>query len=143
MTMIRFQPHALDREILNGVEAWAELLAADRYEDAFAETLHRAGTGWTPELMRTVISNYGSFEPRRDGKVFRVTSPSQQPIRERGFFFEVVRRYGTDSLGMETIAGEATYDLPLNGERSDLSALFDLILVDGVLLLSLDDLHVL
>lgn len=139
--MIRLNPDAVDEEILAAVEAWTELLAAGRFDDAFAQTLHRQDVGWTPELMRTVIANYGSVVPYEDGRTFHVTSPAHLP-RDHGFFFGV-ERYDDDPNRPQEYVGAAMYTLPLNGEWSDLTALFDLVLVDGLLHLSLDDLHVL
>lgn len=96
----------------------------------------------TAHLLRTVISNYGSPEARRDGKVFRVTSIlHEQPSGDR--YFYGVERYGDDPNRPKEYVGIVLYSLPLNGEWSDLTATFDLVLVDGELVLSLDCIHVL
>ena len=60
--MINLQPGATDEEILRVIESWTELLAMDRFNEAFELTLFRSDVGWTPEFLRTMISNYGSPE---------------------------------------------------------------------------------
>ena len=42
-----------------------------------------------------------------------------------------------------TIVGSVEFDLPIDGEWSDLTAIFTLSEVEGSLVLSLEDLHVL
>lgn len=82
--------------------------------------------------MKTVISNYGSPEPREDGKTFRVT-PLVMAVGES--------RYEIDWY--DTNRGEVFFDLPLNGEWSDLSAILDFKVSDDVLVFQLNDIHVL
>ena len=139
--MIELQSDATDKQILAAIEAWVELLAADKFEEAYEQVIHREDAGWTPQLMRDVIANYGSIEARKDGKVFRVTSPSQVPVDER-YIFEV-ERYGDDPNRPQEYIGMAAYALPLNGEWSDLTLMFDLVLMNGSLALRLDDIRVL
>jgi hypothetical protein len=124
-------PDASDSEILDAVRAWADALAAEDYAGAL--TLVDAGPDWTPELLCTVITNYGSVEPMRDGSTYRVT-----PLRTAHGGSAPRHRVDRD--------GERTwicFDLPLNGEWSDLTATFDVVRRNDGLSLVLDDVHVL
>jgi hypothetical protein len=140
--MMKLQPSATDEELLRVIESWVELLAMGRFDEAFSQILCCSDVGWTPELIRTVITNYGSPEPRRDGKVFRVTPILREHSSGDRYFYEV-ERYGDDPNRPQEYIGAVAYNLPLNGEWSDLTVMFDLILVDDALVLSLDDIHVL
>ena len=122
--------NASDDQILSAVRAWAALLAAEDYDAAFA--LVECRPHWTPELLHTVIRNYGSIDPMRDGSTYRVT-----PLvtAEGG----PTPRHRVDRLGDRV---SVWFDLPLNGEWSDLTATFDLEPRDEKLSLFLDDIHV-
>lgn len=122
--------NASDAEILNAVRAWAALLAAEEYAAAFA--LVECRPHWTPELLRTVIRNYGFVEPMGDGSTYRVT-PLESASGGPTPLHEVDRSDGRISVW---------FDLPLNGEWSDLTATFDLEPRDGKLALVLDHIHV-
>jgi hypothetical protein len=93
---------------------------------------------WTPELIERVISNYGSIEPRGDGKTFKVTSLKTA----RGQLIPRQEVYRFENPSPVDIIGNVWFDLPLNGEWSDLTATFDLKKLGGNLVLVLDDLHV-
>src|SRR5688572_13674540 len=112
-------PDASDSQILAAVRLWADMLAAADYAGALA--MVDARPHWTPELLRTVISNYGSVEPMRDGSTYRVTPPGTAhggPTPRHG-----VERHG-DRVSV-------WFNLPLNGEWSDLTATFDVVRRDG------------
>ena len=59
-----------------------------------------------------------------------------------GSRFEVYR-YNQQRDQSPQAIGSAEYNLPLNGEWSDLTAIFELVMVDGALGLWLYDIHVL
>jgi hypothetical protein len=109
--------HPTDEEILGVVESWLDDLASDDYETAFSRTGHDPYYNWTPELMRAVVSGYGLPEPHHSGVVFAVTNRAS--ARGKPFHREVQR----EDLRPATIA-EVIYDIPLNGEWSDLTATF-------------------
>jgi hypothetical protein len=92
---------------------------------------------WTPELLATVIRNYGSIDPFWDGRTFQVTAP--ESATGKGPRFNVTWFEGSRSDGF---AGYAHYDLPLNGEWSDVTASFDIVETRHGLCLALDDIHV-
>ena len=123
-------PDASDSQILDLVRAWADSLATEDYAGALA--LVDARPHWTPELLRTVITNYGSVEPMRDGSTYRVT-PIDTAHGGPAPRHEVARAGGRISVW---------FDLPLNGEWSDLTATFDVVRRNDGLSLVLDDVHV-
>jgi hypothetical protein len=129
--MRRLDRHASDAEILSVIREWAALLAAADY--AAALELVAARSHWTPDLLRRVVSNYGSLEPRADGAIFRVTPLSQASGGP-------APRHTVEWAGDR---GWAQFDLPLNGEWSDLTATFDLERGEDRMVVVLDDVHVL
>jgi hypothetical protein len=138
--MIKLPQHATDQQILDVIRDWVELLAQNHYEDAFQMLKHDASKDWSPELIRTVISNYGFIEPRKDEKVFRVTSIKEKPT---GKPYQEVDWYGDDPDRPRQYLGMVLFNLPLNGEWSDVTAVFDIVEEDDHLALELDDIHVL
>jgi hypothetical protein len=105
-----------DDEILRAVEDWIDDLARGDYESAFSRTGHDRYYGWTPKLMQAVVEGYGHPEPDPRG-AFRVTSRCMAQGRP------AQRQVERHNLPRGAIA-EVRYDLPLNGEWSDLTATF-------------------
>jgi hypothetical protein len=108
------------------VVEWSELLAAAQYADALATIPDAGQPAWTPELLEKTIAGYGVPEPHPDGEIFAVT-----PLRGRPDADEIIRdriRVNRDALyGLDPARylGMVHYDdVPLNGERSDLTARF-------------------
>lgn len=132
-------PLASDEEILSLVKCWAEALAREDFEGAYDMTAHDPYYEWTPGLIRKVIEGYGSPEPHSCGphKVTSLvevkTSASLTPRHE-------VDRF--DSPNPDGAIGEVWFDLPLDGEWSDLTATFGLQPLGGRLVLVLNQIHV-
>lgn len=128
---------ANDEEILGAVEAWIDDLARGDYASAFARTRHDPYYQWTPRLIESVINGYGLPEPHRSGVRFVVTSRAQADSKGRPYYRVVDR-----DIARGAAVAEVWYDLPLNGEWSDLTATFRL-QRDGVHLnLVLQEIHV-
>jgi hypothetical protein len=106
-----------DQEVLGVVERWVQDLVDLRYETAFSRTAHDPYYQWTPELIRQVIEGYGSPEPHPAGP-FVVTSPAEAQGRDRQRI--AVGR----NTGRPSILAHVSYNLPLNGQMSDLTATF-------------------
>jgi hypothetical protein len=128
-----------DEEILNLVRQWCSFLAEEQYQKAYDLCSHPPDEHWSSTLIETVISNYGSVEPRRDGKRFKVTSLETAtgnliPTHEVDRFENPTRA--------DDVIGIIWFDLPLNGEWSDLTATFDIKKLGDNLVLVLDDIHV-
>jgi hypothetical protein len=135
--MLELPISASQEEVLEEVNKWVKALCDDDYEQA-CEFLHwpEWSQEWSVELIRKLITNYGSLEPRRDGQTFRVTDPSLAHGRAR----HSVPRFPEVS---DKVVGHVCYDLPLNGEWSQVTATFDLCRVGGKLTFVLEDIHVL
>jgi len=138
--MIQLPRNSTDEQILDVVRGWVELLAQERYEEAFQMLRYQPTELWSPELIRNVITNYGFIEPRKDGARFKVTSLKDNL---EGKAFHEVEWYGDDPNRPAEYLGMAAFTLPLNGEWSDVTAMFDIVEEDGELVLELDDIHVL
>jgi hypothetical protein len=135
-------PDRTDKAVRSAIERWVGLLVEQRYDEAMAMLAPSAM--WTPELLVTVIRNYGSVEPRDDGRTFSVTAPAvtteggdarfeatwlDPPLTNR-------LDYAPDLLG------HARYDLPLDGAWSDVTATFEILDLPEGAVLALDDVHV-
>jgi hypothetical protein len=106
-----------DEEILQFVEAWIDDLARGDYATAFRRTEHDPYYEWTPDLMLSVVQGYGLPEPHQSGTVFAVTP------RASALGGPPQRIVDRDAVPPHSLA-EVWYDLPLNGEWSDLTATF-------------------
>ena len=138
-------PNATDAEILAACHEWVERVAGGDPAGAI-DMLHvperyDESQRWTAGSLERYIGNYGSWDARPDGRTRRITSPATAvPPADRPDLrptAEVVRR-DTDPR-----SGSVDIDLPLDGEWSDLTALFEFEPVDGGIGLSLYDVHVL
>jgi hypothetical protein len=127
---------ATDDEVLAAVREWAALLAAERYDEAYDFLAHAPGEHWTPALLRAVVENYGSPAPRRDGRRVQVT-----PIETAGGGPAPRHEVDREAVSPDEVAS-VWFDLPLNGEWSDLTALLSVRADGDALVLRLDDLHV-
>lgn len=137
--------NATDGEILALCRQWVDLVAAGQLDQAIdllcvPDACHQEQR-WTADTLRTYVGNYGSWDPIGDGSFWCVTpiesarmpsdSPNFQPHAD------VCRYDGRPHSGC------VDFDLPLNGEWSDLTAQFEFSPVDDGIGLSLYDLHVL
>jgi hypothetical protein len=137
---------ATDDAIMELVVEWSELLADGRFADAL-NMFPNAGdpTVRTPELLARVIAGYGVTEPSPCGKVFAVTTlrgrPDADDLIRHKIAVDRENLYGLDParyLGMVHY-----HDVPLNGERSDLTARFHILRVGAArLTLEFLDIHV-
>ena len=127
--------NSTDEEILNHIEDWVSDLAAEDYESAYKRTKHDPYYEWTPELIKNVINGYGLPEPHPSGETFKVT-----PVKEaKG---EAPRQEVDRGPYDGNKFGYVYYDLPLNGEWSDLTASFRLEKQDKNLVITLEEIHV-
>jgi hypothetical protein len=120
-----------DAELIAYIDGWAALLEREDYEAAFVATDQVAEMGWTPALIREVIKSYGDADPSQRVTVAGV--PTDITQRKR------VDRWPIKSDGR---FGEIWYDLNIDGKASDLTATFELRMVDGGVTVHLNDIHV-
>jgi hypothetical protein len=136
-TIARLPVSATDQEILGAVRDWAHALAAQDYERAYGMTAHDGYHAWSASLIRAVIEGYGLAEAHPAGP-FRVTplEDAKGGPRPR---HEVHRH---ERAAPDGIVAEVWFDLPLNGEWSDLTATFAVHPVGDDLVLCLNEIHV-
>ena len=134
--MIRISQNATDAEIRDAIGGWIDLLVADRYEEAHEMMFRFPDDTWTPDMMRTVVRHYGFTEPRKDEQTFRVTPRAEAIERRRRGHYEDIEWF-------EDGGGVAHFDLPLNGEWSDVTAIIDIVKHGEERVLRLNDIHVL
>lgn len=120
-----------DEQILRFVDGRAALLEAEDYQAAYDYTNHDPGMGWTPNLMRQAVKEYGAAAP--DQRVTVAEVPTDVKQRKE------VRRWPVNDNGS---VGDVWYDLNISGEVSDLTATFYLINSGGGVIVELDDIHV-
>lgn len=142
--MLVLPEDSTDAEILDAVRVFVELLAKEKYAEAYEKFLPTSDRELTPEIVKALIEGYGFAEPveNNDEPPLRVTSlnqmtESEPKDRQQVEWFDYHTERNAHVLGM------AHYDLPLNGQWSDLTAIFDIIKVEGGIALSLYDIHVL
>ena len=143
--MLDFPLKATDETVLEGVKQWVELLAAERYDEAVQWLYYPpAAARWTPLLLKSLVTNYGLTDPRADGKTYRVTPLVTTKSRVGGHPYQDVEWFPAGSAQVcRGVVGFVTFDLPLNGEWSDVTATFLIHKVTDRLLLELEDMHVL
>jgi hypothetical protein len=132
---VHLSANPTDEEILQYVEMWIDDLARGDYEAAFARTSHDSYYEWTPDLMRKVVQGYGLPEPHRSGVVFSVTP------RQLASGGPPKRKVERQAVCPPAFAA-AWYDLPLNGEWSDLTTTFRVEPCDGGSKIVLQEIHV-
>jgi hypothetical protein len=142
-SMKRLNVQASDREILAAVDEWVKLFAEERYQAAYDYLYHEEGDIWTPELMRTVISNGGSMDPHWTGRTFKVTWSPDDAIGDEPIDEDVLMRYEDEGDEGDRVVGRVIYGLVLDGEPSSVGAVLDIREVDGALVLQLESIHVL
>jgi hypothetical protein len=141
---IKLALDATPTEILKAVQAWVKLSEQEDYQNAYAYTEHNEYYQWTPELIKDVIYGYGLPEPHPSGEIFKVTAVSPAGTEDRKLYHEV--DFYDEPLPYEEkqaeITGQVWYDLPLNGEWSDLTATFQIVKREAYLTLELAEIHV-
>ncbi len=143
--MLQFELGVADETVLDAVRQWIELLVAERYAEAVGQLYQPSDTGgWTPQLVEALVTNYGQVDPRADGKVYRATSTGNAVTQRRINPYQDVEWFPHDSAQYARgVVGFVTFDIPLNGEWSDVTATFLVHKVVDKLLLELEDMHVL
>ena len=122
-------------ELRRKVEAWVDLLVEGDYEGAFSITRHDAYYQWTPDRIRKTVGGYGDPEPRPGGEIYKVT--------ERAGASGIGPRFSCEIEGLpDSDVAHLYYDLPLNGEWSDLTVTFSVRRDGNEFLLFLREIHV-
>lgn len=124
-----------DSEILAVVDSWVDDLEREDYHAAYSRTEHDPYYSWTPDLIRAVVEGYGLPEPHPCGEIFKVTA------RQTATGKQHYRTVDRTDIPASSIA-EVWYDLPLNGEWSDLTVTFRVESRGDATVLVLEQIHV-
>ncbi len=142
---------ASEDEIRDLVIEWNELLAQEKYKEAFEMFLAEKCIefDWTPEMLESAVFTYGcpgytreEAEKEFGSADYKITSVLDNPDRDR-----IVAGIDISSdyewMGKDDLAVIHYKNVPINGEMSDLTAIFFVRKVDDShLTLSFIDLHV-
>lgn len=147
--MKTFPANCSDDEIRAAIVEWSECLSRGQYTDALALFLcatESMGFEWTPSTLADWISNYGCARADIDSGEYRtVTSLIEQPESDR-FIRKAIQvdRENLYGLDPESYVGMVHYfDVPLDGEPSDLTARFNIKKLDETTIaLEFLDIHV-
>lgn len=125
---------ASDEEILEAVRQWVGLLIEERYEEAFDFVVDREHNPWhwTPELLKKAIRSYG-FSDKQE--IYTVT-PLAEAVGDRKPIHDVQRH------SYDEHKGYVWFDLPLNGQWGDLTAMITFREIDRRLALELESIQV-
>lgn len=154
-----------DEGLLRAVGEWVQLLAEDRYQDAYDFLYHL----WMPVLpnnelsaddIRDILADYIRDSAANSGwgepHLIKVTPvemmlPGDDPSHQEVTRYEVPQerawdailvRFGGVPSGASSV-GDIHYDIPLNSTWSDLTAIFNVVLYEEAIVLALESMHVL
>lgn len=135
--MIEISPDAPEKSILDFVKRWMKLLADDRLNEAcdLLDEPNYYGFVWTPKLIKQTVHETFSpdtlfYQHHPEGPIF--TDPYELKEQQNIEILELCERSGY----------YFAYDVPLNGEWSDLTAEFEFLKRPKGYAVVLDDLHV-
>lgn len=125
-----FPLNTTEEELISAVEEWVDLLEEGRYQEALNFIYPIPCPEWTAEYLESWIKNYGFDQPRKEakGKQYNRTYEAYDPCRDESTRLEVV--------------GMIFYDVPLDGEWSDLTTQFNVSKFENSLVLDMCGLHV-
>ncbi len=118
--MIFVPPQASNEHVLSIIRGWVDILADEDYKAAFdAIAAHGVHETWTPKFIKSSIKNYRSPRYYPGVQEFRVTN-WRTAHGGNADAVQAVVWYEPDFI----LAGYVDFDLPLNGQWSDLKAEF-------------------
>lgn len=126
--MVRLPLDCPDADILAAAEEWTARLAAEDYAGAWDMLLHKVKEVWapTPDALRTRIRDCGC-EVATPGEPLRVTPVATATGTRWLRLPALTRTQEGDTYRGAGFRGRLDWQLPLNGEWSDLIASFDLV----------------
>lgn len=132
-------------EVLGCVREWVNLLAQQKFEAAFEMLMPSEKEFFSPQILQQLTANYGQLEPRSDGLIFSVT-PWEFAVCPEGRAkpYQDVEWYEASKIRKgDPVVGDVHFDVPLNGEWSDLTAVFWIHAIDGGFALELERIEIL
>jgi hypothetical protein len=142
---VEIKSPATQIDLENAINAWLDLLSEEKYLDAYTFTLHDPYYQWTPKLLEEVINGYG-LPYENDGSAkckvtkwtLAVKDNTRNYYKEFNFFDKPIPNHRTDFVEI----GDIYYDLPIDGEWSDLTATFKILQSKTFTTLELNEIHV-
>lgn len=130
-------------KIENVIHYWLDLLTKEDYTEAYNLTEHDPYYKWTPASIEDYINGYGLPYEKGD-TVYKVTDWRKiDNGRTNPMDILLFDNPKTDDSKKYKRIGIVHYDIPMNGERSDLTVIFSILQADNYLTLELNDIHVL
>ncbi len=127
--------------IIATVEEWVDLLVAKQYQAALDFIYPIPYPEWTADYLENWIKNYGFDQPLKDGRTVEITPRETAKGKQYNRDYEIYELHVDEVTGLEVI-GMVHYDVPLDGEWSDLTAQFNICKYEGGLVLDMQGLHV-
>jgi hypothetical protein len=119
--MICIPNNASTEDVLQVVQAWVDLWAELGPEAAFTAIAADGQNTWTPEWLEQAVANYRPSEMYPDTQEFAVT-PCESA---KAINHDPTRKVEWYKPNKSRLAGYVNFDLPLNGQWSDLLAEFE------------------
>lgn len=134
--MINISPDAPENAILDFVKRWMKLLADNRLEEActMLDEPSQQGIVWTPNMIRELVNEIFNSDT-----VFYNYHP-EEPVFSDPYELEEQKDRG--ALELDDGGYAFDYNVPLNGEWSDLTAQFEFKKRPDGYAVVLHDLHV-
>ncbi len=134
-----FDPDKVEKVI----HYWLDLLTKKDYTEAYNLTEHDPYYQWTPASIEDYINGYGlSYE---EGDVIQTVTDWREVNNGERNPIDILLFDNPQPDKKEKFKriGVVHYDLPMNGERSGLTAIFSILQADKYFMLELNDIHVL
>lgn len=132
---------ASEELLITAVEEWVDLLVAKKYQEALEYIYPIAYPEWDAEYLENWIRNYGFDQPLKDGNIVEVTPRQKAKGKQYNREYQVYGPQIDEVTGLEVI-GMILYDVPLDGEWSDLTAQFNVCKFENCLVLNMYGFHV-
>jgi hypothetical protein len=128
-----------ENDIINFIGDFVNLLAEEKYVEAFEMTYQDSKYEMSSEMIKQLIKRYGFIDGEFDESC-RVTSLDK--MKSQTPRIDIIWYESVDNKIPREI-GNVEYDLAINGEWSDLTAIFYIHELKEGLALSIYDIHVL
>lgn len=133
--------HASEEVLIKAVEEWVDLLVAKKFQEALDFIYPIPYPEWNAGYLERWIGNYGFDQPLKDGSKVEITSRVDAKGNQYSREYEPCDPHIDEATGLEVV-GMVFYDVPLDGEWSDLTAQFQVCELKGELVLDMHGLHV-
>ncbi len=133
--------NATKEDLIAAVEDWVDLLVGKRYQKALDYIYPMSYPEWGAEYLENWIKNYGFDQPLKDGSTVEITPRNEAKGRQCNRVFEASDPQIDESTGLELVA-MIFYDVPLDGQWSDLTVQFNVCKFENNLVLDMQGFNV-